>query len=128
MLNQVSISGRLGRDPESRAVGGSTVTNFSLAVSEKYKDKKTGEMIDKVSWIRVSAWGKTGEIAAEARKGDELVVHGALETKTWEKDGQKRDSTEVNARIVFRVAGNAAKAASGKAKPQQTGFDDEIPF
>jgi single-strand DNA-binding protein len=129
LLNQVNISGRLARDPETRSVGNSTVTNFTLGVSEKYKDRQTGEQKEKTAWVRVVAWGKTGEIAAEASKGDEVVITGKLETRTWEdKDKNKRESTEVNAFAVFVIGKRNAQKASAKPKGDPNPFDDEIPF
>lgn len=128
MLNQVNISGRLARDPETRAAGGTTVTNFTVGVSEKYKDKEGG-MKEKTAWVRVQAWGKTGEIAAEGRKGDEVVVAGKLETKSWEdKEGNKRETMEVNAWGVYVVGKRADKAAPKATGKSERPFDDEIPF
>lgn len=129
MLNQVNVSGRLARDPETRQVGDTSVTNFTLGVSEKFKDKKSGEMKEKTAWVRCQAWGKIGEIAAEGRKGDEVVISGKLETRTWEdKDGGKRESMEVNAWGVFVVGKRADKAAGKSTGKAERPFDDEIPF
>lgn len=133
MLNQVTICGRLGRDPEVRKAGNQSVSTFSLALSEKWKDKD-GEQKEKTSWVRVEAWGVTGQIAAEASKGDELVVTGSLETQKWEdKDGNKRETTFVRARTVHHVTNKSEKSQKTKTKSEGSGrsdplFDDDIPF
>lgn len=104
MTNQVVIQGRLGRDPEVRAAGGSKVANFSVAVDDSYKDKN-GTKQQKTHWVRVNAWGVSADIAGELRKGDECVVVGSLEVRSWEdKDKQKRETMEVKAFRVIRCA------------------------
>lgn len=131
MLNQVVISGRMARDPEVRAAGGSQVANFTVGVTNKYKDK-SGEQKETTAWVRCSAWGKTAEIAGELSKGEEVVISGSLETRSWEdKDGNKRETMEVRAFSVHRCAGrNAASkpSASKSSASKGAAFDDEIPF
>lgn len=135
MINQVTIGGRIAREPETRSAGGTSVTNFTVAVGEKYKDKTTGETKEKTAWVRVVAWGKTGEIAGALEKGSEVVVIGKIETRQWEdKEGNKREATEINAFSVYPVAGRNPKIAQsmksqrGRADANQAALDDEIQF
>lgn len=124
MTNQVVIQGRLGRDPEVRAVGGSNVANFSVAVDDSYKDKG-GNKVQKTHWVKVNAWGMTADIAAELRKGDECVVVGSLEVRSWEdKDKNKRETMEVKA---FRVIRCAVREKKNEPKDSVDPSDD-IPF
>jgi single-strand DNA-binding protein len=85
-VNKVILLGRLGKDPETRNVGDSSVTSFSLATSEKWTDKRSGEIKEKVQWHEISAWGRVGEIAAEyLSKGREVYIEGTLDYQSWDK-------------------------------------------
>ncbi|SRR6266550_2607734 len=91
-MNNVSLIGRLGRDPETRHTGsGKAVTNFSIAVDYGFGEKKT------TSWIPVVAWEKTGELAAQYLvKGSQVAVAGRLQERSWQdKEGNKRTVLEV---------------------------------
>ena len=96
-VNKVILVGRLGNDPETRyAQSGDAITNISLATSETWKDKQSGERKEKTEWHRVVFFGKVAEIAGEyLRKGSECYLEGKLQTREWEKDGVKRYTTEV---------------------------------
>lgn len=96
-VNKVILVGRLGGDPETRyAQSGDAITNISLATSETWKDKQTGQRQEKTEWHRVVFFGKVAEIAGEyLRKGAECYLEGKLQTREWEKDGVKRYTTEV---------------------------------
>ncbi len=94
-INKVTILGRLGNDPESRAAGETTVTNFSIATSEKFKNKQ-GDVQEKTEWHRIVAWGKLAEICAQyLTKGAQVYVEGKLQTRSWEKEGVKLYTTEI---------------------------------
>ncbi len=96
-VNKVILVGTCGQDPETRYLpSGNAVTNLSLATSEQWTDKQTGQKVEKTEWHRVSLFGKVAEIAGEyLRKGSQVYIEGKLQTREWEKDGVKRYTTEV---------------------------------
>ncbi|KPG82170.1 single-stranded DNA-binding protein [Pseudomonas sp. RIT-PI-o] len=96
-VNKVILVGTCGQDPEVRYLpNGNAVTNLSLATSESWTDKQTGQKVEKTEWHRVSLFGKVAEIAGEyLRKGSQVYIEGKLQTREWEKDGIKRYTTEV---------------------------------
>jgi len=96
-MNKVALIGRLGGDVELKNVSGTNVANFSLATSEKWKDKD-GVLQSKTEWHNIVAWGKTGEILSKFfSKGDPIYLEGSICTRSWEKDGEKKYKTEVKA-------------------------------
>ena len=117
-VNKVILIGHLGRDPEIRYMpSGGAVTNVSLATSKTWRDKDTGEQKERTEWHRVCFFNKLAEIVAEhAKKGSAVYVEGELQTKDWERDGQKHYTTQVNAN-VFQFIGSKGDD-----------FDDDIPF
>ena len=97
-LNQCNFIGNLGRDPESRTFqNGDKVTNLRIAVSEKWKDKNTGERKERTEWVSVAVFGPLAGIAEQyLRKGSKVFVSGKLTTRKWQnKEGQDQYSTEV---------------------------------
>lgn len=96
-VNKCILVGSVGQDPEVRYLpNGNAVTNLSLATSEQWTDKQTGQKVEKTEWHRVSMFGKVAEIAGEyVRKGTQLYIEGKLQTREWEKDGIKRYTTEI---------------------------------
>ena len=96
-VNKVIIVGTCGQDPEVKYLSnGNAVTNLSIATSEQWTDKKTGQKVEKTEWHRVVIFGKVAEIAGEyLRKGSQVYIEGKLQTREWEKDGIKRYSTEI---------------------------------
>lgn len=127
-LNKAIIIGHLGKDPELRPVGEGNVCNFSVATSEKYKDKETTE------WHRVVVWGKLADVCGKhLAKGSQVCVEGKIQTRTWEKDGVKQYSTEIVASDVRFLSKSAARAEQPRLQDgQQHGPNrvdqDEIPF
>jgi len=98
-INKAILVGTVGNAPESRVLpsGGSVVT-FSLATSESWKDKNTGEQQEKTEWHRVQAFGKLADIIGQyVGKGSKLYIEGKIHTRSWEQDGVKRYSTEITA-------------------------------
>ena len=97
MLNKVMVIGNLGRDPEVKRVGDSSVANFSVAVSERFKDRN-GQQQDRTEWVNCVAWGRLAEIVGQyLHKGSKVFVEGKLQTRKWQdKQGQDRYTTEVN--------------------------------
>jgi single-strand DNA-binding protein len=96
-INRVILVGRLGQDPESKQLdNGNTVTNFSVATSETWTDKTTGEKKETTEWHRISVFGKLAEVAAQyLKKGRQCYVEGKLKTRSYEVDGVKKYSTDI---------------------------------
>jgi len=96
-VNKVILVGRLGKDPEVRNLeNGASVANFTIATSESYKDKTTGEKKEITEWHNIVLWRGLAEIAAKyLHKGDMIYVEGKLRTRSWEKEGVTRYTTEV---------------------------------
>jgi single-strand DNA-binding protein len=97
-LNKVTLIGNVGKDPEIRSLtSGDRVANFSLATSETWTDKRSGEKKERTEWHRVCCFndGLVGVIEKYVRKGTKLYIEGALQTRKWEKDGRDNYSTEV---------------------------------
>ena len=97
-VNKVILIGNLRKDPEVRHLeNGAVVANFSIATSENYKDRKTGEKVSQTEWHNIVAWRGLAEIAEKyLKKGAKVYIEGKLKTRTWQdKDGNNRYSTEV---------------------------------
>lgn len=97
-INKVILIGNLGADPDVRyAPNGDPVANLSLATSEKWKDRNTGEPQERTEWHRVVIWGKLAEIAKQyLHKGSKVYIEGSLRTKKWQtQEGQDRYTTEI---------------------------------
>ena len=97
-VNKVILIGNLGKDPEVRHLeNGAAVANFSIATSENYKDRKTGEKVSQTEWHNIVAWRGLAEIAEKyLEKGAKVYIEGKLKTRTWQdKEGNNRYSTEV---------------------------------
>jgi single-strand DNA-binding protein len=147
---QVTIVGNLGKDPEVRyTTGGDPVANFSVAVSESYTSKATGEKVEKTVWFNVVAWKKLGEICGEyLTKGSKVLISGKIDTSDYtDKDGVKRYKWELRANEMKMLDGKkdresgdhetGAERADRKAgSPQEQrkaggsfdDMDDDIPF
>lgn len=95
-INSIVVAGRLGKDPELKSLpSGSTVTNFTVATSMKYKDK-SGNIQESTEWFNCIAFGKTADTVAKFfKKGKEIYLEGRLQTRSWDKDGVKQYRTEV---------------------------------
>ncbi|WP_185267424.1 single-stranded DNA-binding protein [Halopseudomonas xiamenensis] len=96
-VNKVILIGNVGGDPEVRYLpNGNAVANVTLATSDSWKDKQTGQQQERTEWHRVVFFGRLAEIVGEyVRKGSKLYVEGRLQTREWEKDGVKRYTTEI---------------------------------
>lgn len=142
-VNKVILVGTLGQDPEVKYLtNGNAVCNLSLATSEQWKDKQTGEKKEKTEWHRVVMFGKVAEIAGEyCRKGSQVYIEGKLETREWEKDGVKRYTTEIKVDMqgTMQLLGGKPEGGSSQPKPQQQSrpspqpvpdddLDSQIPF
>lgn len=139
-VNKVILVGTCGQDPEVRYLpNGNAVTNLSLATSEQWTDKQTGQKVEKTEWHRVSLFGKVAEIAGEyLRKGSQVYIEGKLQTREWEKDGIKRYTTEivVDMQGTMQLLGgrpqnqdgtNQAPRPQQQRRPQQPGPQQAAP-
>lgn len=107
-VNKAIIVGNLGRDPEIRyTANGQAVANFSVATSESWKDKQSGEDVERTEWHRIVVWGKLAELCSQyLAKGRSAYIEGQLQTREWEdKDGNKRQTTEIKAHTVQFLGG-----------------------
>ena len=152
-LNKAILIGNLGQDPEVRyAPSGDAICNVSVATSESWKDKTSGEKRESVEWHRVVFFGKLAEIAGQyLKKGSQVYVEGRIQTRKWQdKDGQDRYTTEIRADTMKMLGGRAEggdaqrqsapqqrqdpqrSAPSRQQAPAAGGFgdfgDDDIPF
>lgn len=124
-LNKVMLIGRLGKDPEIRAMpSGERAASFNLATGDKWKDKQTGEMKEKTEWHRISAFGKVVDIIEKyTKKGSLIYVEGQLRTRKWQdKQGQDRYTTEIvlqNIQLLSR-AGDGAREDPPAGSPPRT--------
>ncbi|WP_080218277.1 single-stranded DNA-binding protein [Salmonella enterica] len=138
-VNRVILVGNLGQDPEIRYMPqGSAVANITLATSDSWRDKQTGEMRESVEWHRVVLFGKLAEIAGEyLRKGAQVYIEGELRTRKWtDQTGQDRYTTEVvvNTRGTMQMLGRAqvstapdGRQTTGQA-PAQTAPETDKPI
>jgi single-strand DNA-binding protein len=144
-VNKVTILGNLGRDPEMRSFpNGDQIANVTIATTDKWKDKQTGEAKEATEWHRVAFGGRLAEIVGQyLRKGSQVYVEGSLRTRKWtDKDGVEKYSTEIRAdqmQMIDRKPDGqpqqrqeASRQAPAKAAPRpSSGFDDmddDIPF
>ena len=154
-VNKVILVGNLGNDPEVRySSNGAAIANISIATTESWKDKSTGEKQEKTEWHRVVMFNRLGEIAGEyLKKGSQVYIEGRLQTRKWQdKSGQDRYTTEIVANEMQMLGGRGGDTAGGggayqapsqpapqentQAQPNQVAaqpapskdFDDDIPF
>lgn len=156
-VNKVILIGNLGGDPDVRYLpNGNAVANITLATTDSWKDKQSGQMQERTEWHRVVFFGRVAEVIGEyARKGSKLYVEGRLQTREWEKDGIKRYTTEVVVDMGGQMqlldgrgqGGDAPAprqsaprqqpqqqrpqqqpAEQAQATPDYDSFDDDIPF
>lgn len=121
-LNKVQVIGNLGQDPETRYMpSGDAVTNISVATTESYKDKTTGEKKELTEWHRISFFGKLAEIAGQyLKKGSQVYVEGSLRTRKWQdKDGGDRYTTEIKADSMLMLGGRQDANDSAPRQRQQ---------
>lgn len=122
-VNKVILVGHLGQDPEVRYMpNGGAVANISIATSESWRDKNSGEQREKTEWHRVSIFGKLAEVAGEyLRKGSQVYIEGKMQTRKWQdQSGQDRYTTEVAVQpIGGRMQMLGGKPSQGQAQPRQ---------
>ena len=142
-VNKVILVGNLGKDPEVRHLeNGASVANFSIATSENYKDRKTGEKVSQTEWHNIVVWRGLAEIAEKyLKKGDKIYIEGKLKTRNWmDQEGKNRYTTEViadNMTMLGKLSENKPHPESNQnlekksvatddfSDPNQ---DDDLPF
>ncbi len=139
-INKVIVLGNLGADPDARFMpNGNAVTNISVATSESWIDKESGDRQERTEWHRVAFFGRLAEIASEyLKKGSQVYIEGKLRTRKWEdKEGNDRWTTEIIANEMQMLGERMTSAASSDnlETPKQSAnnassddFDDDIPF
>lgn len=144
-VNKVILVGNCGKDPETRYTpSGSAVTNISIATSEQWTDKQSGQKQERTEWHNVVFFNRLAEIAGEyLRKGSQIYVEGSLRTRKWQdKNGQDRYTTEIVANEMQMLGSRGGAGGGDYSAPQQQGggqsapqmapvddsFDDDIPF
>ncbi|WP_350585699.1 single-stranded DNA-binding protein [Pseudoalteromonas sp. RB2-MNA-CIBAN-0110] len=126
-VNKVILVGNLGQDPEVRYMpNGNGVANITLATSDSYKDKNTGQMVDKTEWHRVVFFGKLAEIVGEyCRKGSQIYVEGKLQTRKWtDQQGQEKYTTEI---VVDGFTGQMQMLGARGGDQQSGGYQGNQP-
>lgn len=130
-VNKVILLGNLGKDPEVRHLeNGTPVASFSIATSETYKDRNSGERIEKTEWHNIVLWRGLAEVAEKyLHKGDQVYIEGKLRTRSWEKEGVTRYTTEIVADNMNMLGkrsggdqqqGGTAQQAAPAAQPAKT--------
>ncbi len=141
-LNKVMLIGNLGKDPEVRyTASGQAVASFSLATSERYKNKQSGEWEEKTEWHNITLWGKQAEVAGEyLSKGKTVYIEGRLQTRKWQdKNGNDRYTTEIVGERMQMLGGKgdgggrrgaetSSEPAGGGSYEEPPFQDDDIPF
>lgn len=124
-VNKCFLLGHVGKEPETRSfANGDSVTSFSLATSDSWKDKVSGELKSVTEWHSVACYRKLSEIASRiVKQGSKVFVEGRLKTRSWDKDGVKHYKTEIEATqllVLDKKTGEVAQSASGE--------DTDLPF
>jgi single-strand DNA-binding protein len=146
-VNKVILVGNLGKDPETRYMpSGKPVTSFSIATSESWTDRQSGDKQERTEWHNIVLFEKLAEIAAEyLRKGSQVYIEGSLRTRKWQdKEGKDRYTTEIVGRDMQMLGGRSGPPGGGNAEPrsesrapaasrerqpiEEEEFDDDIPF
>ena len=125
-VNKAIIVGNLGNDPEIRySANGNAIASISVATSDRWKDKTTGEQQERTEWHNVVCFARLGEIAGEyLRKGSKVYIEGQLRTSSWEAEGQKKYRTEINAREMQMLDSRGSMdGGGGQINPPPSGFD-----
>jgi single-strand DNA-binding protein len=128
MKNLAILIGRVGQQPETRYTEkGTPVSSFSLATNETYKNKTTGEKVENTEWHNITAWRGVAEVIEKyVKKGDLVYIEGKLKTRSWEKDGITRYTTEIVADRLTMLGGGKQQTAAPQQETQQE--TDDLPF
>ena len=150
-VNKVTLIGNLGNDPEMKALpSGNQVANLSIATTDSWRDRNSGEMQERTEWHRIVCFDRLAEICGQyLRKGSRIYIEGSLRTRSWEQDGQKRYTTEIIGREMMMLDGRGdtditSQAIQSRSQSESVSqqvatppvsqsmpdpnIDDEIPF
>ncbi len=125
-VNKVILLGRLGQDPTVRyTAGGAAVTSFSIATSEGWRDKNSGEMQERTEWHNIVIFSRLAEVAGQyLKKGSQVYIEGRLQTRKWtDKNGMDRYTTEIIANEMQMLGGGGSGGGGGMGQ-QQGGYDN----
>lgn len=128
-INKVMIIGRVGKDPEIRyTTSGDAICNLTVATSESWKDKATGEKKELTEWNRISMFGRLAEIAGQyLKKGSQVYIEGSLRTRKWtDKEGVERYTTEIRA-DEMKMLGSKPDGGSSSNDSGDSGYQDAAP-
>lgn len=133
MLNKALLIGHVGQEPEIRHTSsGGIVANFSLATTNKWKDKTTGEKVEHTEWHKITFFGNIAEVVkGYVHKGSKLYIEGEIKTEKWtDKEGKERYTTKIIGRELKLLDSKNSTSNGGANKPdvKQDDFDDDIPF
>lgn len=119
-VNKVILIGNLGQDPEIRYIpNGSAITNLTLATSESWRDKQSGEMREKTEWHRVVIFGKLAEVAGEyLRKGSQVYIEGSLQTRKWQDQNSQQD--RYTTEVVVNIGGTMQMLGARSSSKEST--------
>lgn len=123
-VNRVILVGTLGFDPEHRVTStGQAMANLRLVTNESWFDKASGQRKESAEWHRVVVWGKTADLVKQyLHKGRQVFIEGRLRSREWEKDGQKRTTTEVVANRVVFLGSRSDGTAPAAAREERSGY------
>ena len=141
-VNKAILIGNLGKDPEVKYLpSGSAVCNFSVATSESWKDKQTGQQQEKTEWHNISMFGKLAEIAGKyLQKGSKVYLEGSIQTRKWQdKEGNDRYTTDIKANQMQMLDSKGGEQSQSGNDQTQNGnaqggngpapdFDQDVPF
>lgn len=141
-VNKVLLIGNLGKDPEVKYMpSGDAVCNFSIATTESWNDKTSGDKVEKTEWHNIVMFKRLAEVAGEyLRKGSQVYIEGRLQTRKWQdRDGNDRYTTEIRADQMQMLGGRGGSAGAGASAAPQSApapsqarasgdFEDDIPF
>lgn len=125
-LNKVQLIGHVGRDPEIRYLqSGSSMTTFSIATNRTWTDRTTNERKDRTDWHNIVCWGRTAEIASQyLHKGSYVFIEGELQSRSFEREGQKQYRTEVNCReLIMLDRANSSNDNASYGQSNQSQYD-----
>ena len=129
-INKVILVGNIGKDPEVRyTASGAAITNISVATSESWRDKTSGEQQERTEWHKVVFFNRLAEIAGEyLKKGSQVYVEGSLRTRKWQdQGGQDRYTTEIVANEMQMLGGRGGSEGMDRPAPGKKGFRDSPP-
>jgi len=134
-VNKVTLLGRLGNDPEFRQIkDDSALATFSLATDQSYKDE-SGEWKSKTEWHRITAWGKLAEMCNKhLKKGSKVYLEGSIHTQQYEKDGEKKYTTNIRVKEIVLLDKKEGQNPGGNDSmqdapgPSQSGEMEDLPF